>query len=87
MKTLIATAILALASGAASAAGPLTPFDSQEFYAGEDNSRLVSQGLPIDAMQFQEGNYAAILDPRDQVQGERIGHVDPESNVYIEGTV
>ena len=85
MKTLIASAILALASGAASAAGPLTQFDSQEFYAGDDNSLLVTLGLPSDAMQFQEGNYAAILDRRDQVQGDRIGEItNPDSVFYGE---
>jgi hypothetical protein len=86
MKTLIATAILALASSAASA-DYLSVFNGDEFYRGQDDSRLVTKGLASDSLQFQEGNYAAIMEPDDSLQGDRIGHVQPDSPVYIEGTV
>lgn len=85
MKTLIATAIIALASGTASA-DYLSFADSTEFYSGQENSSVSTQSHGIDASQFLEGNYAGIIqNERQDVQGDRIGHTMDNTNLYVEG--
>ena len=86
MKTLIATTIIALASSVASA-GDLSAVDNQEFYSGQPDSSLSTRALGTDAGQFLEGNYAGIIedDADSDVQGDRIGEVRDNLNLYVEG--
>ena len=86
MKTLIATAIIALASGAASA-DYLSFADSSEFYSGQPGSTLSTQTRDVDPAQFLEGNYAGIVQSGSlSSQGDRIGAASSrDADLYVEG--
>lgn len=69
MKTLIATAIIALASGSASAYD--SSFDSQEYYSGADDSRLITRAESNPRELYEDGRFSAVLE--EGMQGDRIG--------------
>jgi hypothetical protein len=86
MKTLIATAVLALASGAASA-DYLSVFNGEEFYRGQDNDTNIvinpTIGQNNDNL-FLEGHYPKVSPS--PVQSDRgIADVQAPEKLYIEG--
>ncbi|WP_043108662.1 hypothetical protein [endosymbiont of unidentified scaly snail isolate Monju] len=83
MKTLIATAIIALVSSSAHAWQPR--FDAQQFYEGQKTSNLRIAAEPSDSALYTEGNIDTGASA--PTQGHRIGHIDQgnDNNLYQEG--
>jgi hypothetical protein len=85
MKALIATAILALAGNAANA-DHLSRFDSQEFYTGQADSRLVTLGLGMDSELYLEGNFPVIFDTaKPGTQNVLVCQATSQQSLYTEG--
>lgn len=87
MKTLIATTIIALASGSASAFD-LSSFNDQEFYSGQPDSRLVTNSEGNSSGIYLEGTYANVVDQGQtrNVQGDRIGNAIDQPTLYLEAS-
>ncbi len=82
MKTLIATTVLILAAGSAQAWQPA--FDGQEFYSGQPDASLVTRSETAPESLYVEGNADTGNRADWQNEGDAIGHIDADSDLYAE---
>lgn len=78
MKKLIATALLTLAAGSASAYS--ADIDAQEFYEGDTG--VTANAMALDANLHQEGNFVEV--DNQQPQGVELGN-NLDQDLHIEG--
>ena len=86
MKSLIASTVLILASGAASA-DYLSVFDNQEFYSGQDSNQNIVINPTVSQNNdnlFLEGHYPKVT-PSLQTHDQGIAGSQAPEKLYIEG--
>jgi len=82
MKTLIATAILAMASTSALAFN--ASIDPNEFYSGHEHSASSSVSGNLNNNLYVEGNFIQV-DLDGSPKGAAIGNAELPSGLYVEG--
>ena len=83
MKTLIATAIISLASTSAMAFD--SSWDANEYYSGEHSTPLVTIAAGSDANLYSEGNFVNVETEHSSIEGISIGSSLDDANLYTEG--
>jgi len=82
MKTIIATAILAMASTSALAFN--SSIDPDEFYSGHEHSASSSVSATLNENLYVEGNFIQV-DLDSAPKGTEIGNAELPSGLYVEG--